>query len=81
MAFYDASSRYLVDDTGRYATPKPNTRSSRYSLYVVKAGDTLERIALKSLGSTRRAWEIADLNPQVKFPLQLTVGDTLRVPF
>jgi len=79
MAFYDASSRYSVDATGKYAIPS-TTRTTRYSLYVVKAGDTLERIALKSLGSTRRAWEIADLNPQIKFPLQLTVGDTIRVP-
>lgn len=79
MAFYDASSRYSVDDTGKVANPR-TSRSSKYTLYTVKAGDTLERIALRSLGSTRRAWEIADLNPQVKFPIQLSVGDVIRVP-
>lgn len=79
MAFYDASSRYSVDANGEYALPRTST-ASKYTLYTVKAGDTLERIALRSLGSTRRAWEIADLNPQVKFPIQLSVGDVIRVP-
>lgn len=79
MAFYDASSRYTIDKEGKYADPR-RTSKRTYSLYTVRANDTLERIALRSLGTTRRAWEIADLNPQVRFPIQLKVGDVLRIP-
>lgn len=79
MAFYDASSRYSIDETGKVANPR-TSRISRYTLYTVKSGDTLERIAMKSLGDTRRSWELADLNPQIKFPLQLSVGEVVRVP-
>jgi nucleoid-associated protein YgaU len=49
-------------------------------LYTVKQGDTLENIAARILGTTERYWELADLNPQVKFPLDLNTGDTIRIP-
>jgi nucleoid-associated protein YgaU len=48
--------------------------------YVVREGDTLENIATRMLGLPTRYWEIADINPQVKFPLDLEVGTVLRLP-
>lgn len=76
---YDASSRYRLDSTGRIATRRLNT-SSVYTLYRVVAGDTLETIASRHFGTPKRYWEIADANPQVQFPLDIVVGEVLRLP-
>ena len=79
MAIYSSLSRYEVDDSGvlafRGAIERPN-----YTLYRCKSGDTLEIIAARLLGSTERYWEIADINPQIKFPLDLSAGTVIRIP-
>jgi len=81
MAYYDANSRYSVNTDRRTATRAPlNLAKKRFSLYTVRAGDTLENIASRRLGSQRRYWEIADMNPQVKFPVDLPPGTVLRIP-
>lgn len=78
-ARYDALSRYSLSTGGqlafRGAIARPN-----YTLYTAREGDTLEIIATKVLGNPLRYWEIADLNPQIKFPLDISVGTVLRVP-
>lgn len=79
MQNYDVTSRYKKDESGISASRKSLT-TGRYYLYTVRDGDTLERIAKKALGSTLRYWEIADMNPQIKYPLDLSVGDVIRVP-
>lgn len=79
MAFYDASSRYVIDRSNAYATRVP-LKAGSYRLYTIKSGDTLENLALSIFGDTKRAWEIADINPQIKFPLDLRVGAGLRLP-
>lgn len=76
---YDLSSRYRMDDDGRAATRIPLSRTS-YTTYRVKSGDTLESIAAKYLGNQQRYWEIADLNPQVQFPWDIVVGESIRLP-
>jgi nucleoid-associated protein YgaU len=53
---------------------------AKYTLYTVRQGDTLERISARLFGTTERYWEIADLNPQIKFPIDLESGDVIRVP-
>ncbi len=79
MALYDALSRYRNDVTGQSASRlDPPVRG--YTTYVVRQGDTLENLATKYLGSPKRYWELADMNPQVKFPLDITVGMLLRLP-
>ena len=78
-AKYDAASRYRVDDSGQLATRQLST-TTVYTLYRVVAGDTLETIAARHFGNHRRYWEIADANPQVQFPLDIVVGDTIRLP-
>lgn len=79
MAVYDASSRYTLSSDGREANRVAATKPS-YTLYTVKEGDTLERISLNKFGDTKRYWEIADINPQIKFSIDLSVGDVLRIP-
>lgn len=80
MAKYDSLSRYRVDDSGQRAVRVSVPRQALYSLYVTTASDTLESIATRHLGNPLRFWEIADINPQVKFPLDLEVGTVLRLP-
>jgi nucleoid-associated protein YgaU len=81
MAYYDANSRYSADPDRKTATRAPiNYSQKQFSLYTVKAGDTLENIASRRLGSQRRYWEIADINPQIKFPIDLQPGTVLRIP-
>jgi len=79
MAIYSAVSRYTLDSSGQTAS-RSGKQSTRYTLYTVRDGDTLERIASRRFGTTERYWEIADLNPQIKFPIDLEVGDVIRLP-
>jgi nucleoid-associated protein YgaU len=77
---YDSTSRYKLDESGKIALRTVLPIGGQYVLYTVKQGDTLESIATKHLGNPKRYWEIADVNPQVKFPLDLVVGKTIRLP-
>jgi nucleoid-associated protein YgaU len=79
MALYSSSSRYSLDSTGQSGERGP-IRSNRYALYTVRQGDTLESISGRIFGTTERYWEIADLNPQIKFPLDMATGDVIRIP-
>lgn len=52
-----------------------------YDPYEVRAGDTLPRIAKKTLGSKDRADAIFEANrDQMEFPAQLRAGAVLRIP-
>jgi len=79
MATYSSLSRYTNDSTGQLAFRGPVKRPN-YNLYTVREGETLESIATRTLGNPLRYWELADLNPQIKFPLDLEVGTVLRLP-
>ena len=48
-------------------------------VYVVRPGDSLQRIARRVLGDANRWAVLRDLNPGID-PLRLQVGDRLRVP-
>jgi nucleoid-associated protein YgaU len=79
MPLYSSSSRYSLDTSGQRGKRGP-IRADGYTLYTVREGDTLETISARVLGTTERFWEIADINPQVKFPLDLQAGDVIRIP-
>lgn len=79
MAIYSALSRYSLDENGQTAT-RTASKATSYSLYTVRAGDTVERISARLFGTTDRYWEIADINPQIKYPLGLALGDVIRIP-
>lgn len=79
MTAFDVTSRYQLDDNGRTASPKDKA-TVLYNLYRVVEGDTVLNIAARLLGDDRRWWEIADINPQVKYPEDLVVGGIIRIP-
>jgi hypothetical protein len=79
MALYSSLSRYRNDTSGQTATRLPVAKRG-YITYVVREGDTIENIATRYMGNPSRYWEVADMNPQVKFPLDLTTGMLLRLP-
>ena len=79
MANYSIQSRYRLSKNGTEAD-RVEEVGARYLPYVVTQGDTLESIALRHFGDTKRFWEIADLNPQIKYPTDLSVGLTIRLP-
>lgn len=79
MALYTSNSRYSKT-VGAQTAERSAPSASRYTLYTVRQSDTLESIAARVLGSTDRYWELADLNPQIKFPLDITMGDVIRLP-
>jgi len=79
MAIYSVHSRYTSSENGKEAN-RIEQVGSRYTPYTVRQNDTLEGIALRHLGDTKRYWEIADLNPQIKFPTDLAVGMIIRLP-
>jgi nucleoid-associated protein YgaU len=49
------------------------------SIYLVKQGDTLTKIAANLLGSVVRWRDIADLNG-IRDPYYIKVGQRLRIP-
>lgn len=77
--YYSLGSRYRVDDNNQTAS-RVGTVKGQYRTHRVRAGDRIDTIAHQAFGDASRWWEIADLNPQIKFPLDLTPGDVLRVP-
>lgn len=79
MKMYSSSSRYRLAETQQTAERQPPL-PTRFSTYTVREGDTIESIAARQLGDPLRYWEIADINPQVKFPLDLVPGSVIRLP-
>ena len=48
--------------------------------YSVKIEDTLEGLATQIYGDPSLWWRITDLNPQIRFPLDLQPGMVIRIP-
>lgn len=77
---YGSASRYKISSTGQEADRKiPNT-AVRYTTYMAKDGETVDILAYRLLGDFSRYWEIADLNPHIKFPNALSAGQVIRIP-
>jgi nucleoid-associated protein YgaU len=86
----DPTSRYFLlgaieaaDATGGLhpTVPTRPTPGARVfpKVHVVVAGETIEALAHRYLGSSAAWWVIADANPAT-FPLSLRPGDTLAIP-
>lgn len=77
-------SRYTYGENsavdGKLTAIKKETFPVSVQTYVIAPGDTFENIAARLYGDSSQYWRIADLNPQVKFPLDLKVGTTIRIP-
>lgn len=79
----------MDEDTG---APRLTSREAVYVLntlplpdpppheYYVKVTDDYQRLAAEHLGDSQRWWQLADANPQVRYPLDLTMGDVIYLP-
>jgi len=79
MAIYRNSSRYRSANGGLLANRVPLEKPNYYQ-YISRDGDSFESIASKLYGDGKRYWEIADINPQVKWPNEVPSGTVLRIP-
>lgn len=77
-------SRYekspVVIDDGVVAAVRKPVDDVYVQRYTVSSGETLESIASKIYGDPTQFWRIADINPQIKFPIDLTPGTVIRIP-
>lgn len=78
-ARYNSTSRYRVSNNLKEANKKSST-SVAYTVYTASEGDTLDRIAHAIFGDFTRYWELADINPHIKFPNKLEAGQAIRIP-
>jgi hypothetical protein len=90
---YDQYGRVVLDgDTPSVPTRRTSTHEVSYRLttlplpdpgpliVVAKQDETLQSLAWKTLRSTSSWWMLAEVNPQVWYPLDLAVGAQLHVP-
>lgn len=77
-------SRYEVNNSvgadGKIIATRKDSDPVRVSRYVVVAGDTIENMAFRLFGDPSQWWRIADVNPQIAFPLDLVPGMEVRIP-
>lgn len=77
-------SRYTYgsnsDVDGKLTAVKKPSFSVAVQTYRTAPGDTFENIAARVYGDSSQYWRIADINPQIKFPLDLTPGTVIRIP-
>jgi nucleoid-associated protein YgaU len=62
------------------ATAMDNTQKTAMTVYIVKEGDSLWKIAASQLGDGNRYKEIMKLNPNVSTNKNLVVGTKLKIP-
>lgn len=61
-------------------TPSPVFDHVQYGRYVTRQGDTFFTIAFDQWGDPFLWWRLADANPQIFYPEDLTAGMTIRIP-
>lgn len=86
---YSAKRKVDLDTAGE---PVLESRDTLYLLTVVDDADTtpdevmatvtdrFDLLAHQWLGEPERWWRIADANPQIRYPLDLKMGDTVVIP-
>jgi len=79
LARYTSTSRYALSDDLQSAVRKQQD-AVPYAVYTASEGETLDEIAVSIFGDFSRYWEIADVNPQIKFPNRLSAGQAVRLP-
>lgn len=62
---------YLL--TTAYSTPPPKQ-------YMVKETDNIQLLAYRSQRDPTRWWVLANANPHVRYPMDLTMGDMIHLP-
>ena len=74
-------TRLAKDSPAKKADVPSAKQAAKTRSYTVKKGDTLGTIAMRELGTTKRANEILDLNRNlIKNPNAVPLGVTIRLP-
>ena len=70
-----------IRDTLYLVTTEPDGRAAGAAFdYYVKDGEGIQFLAFKFFDDPKRWYELANLNPNVFYPLDFQTGDRLRVP-
>lgn len=73
----------IADSEGVYRAtviPRRTVTVQEYTVYQVQAGDRLDLLAFQAYGDPEFWWKIADANPQLVIPDELTPGMLLHIP-
>lgn len=73
----------VADASGVYRATIITSRTvtaGEYSTYRVRMGDHIEALAFTAFGDAELWWQIADANPELDYPDELTPGALLRIP-
>lgn len=77
-------SRYeynpVVLSDGAVTASRKTVSNVTVFLYTLRYGDTLESLAAKLYGDSAQWWRLADVNPHIAFPLDMSPGTEIRVP-
>lgn len=83
--FLDASRNFRSTDVFRFEIRRDivdfsGTPNEEFILYKVRDGDDFENLAFRFYRDSTLWWVIADANRALKFSLDFTTGDVLRIP-
>jgi hypothetical protein len=90
--FYDAWGHPLLEDQSGTIRFMTTTAEATYLMtalplpppppaeYYAKDWEHFPFIAYKFMDDSTRWWEVAEVNPKIWYPLDLTVGAYLRIP-
>lgn len=79
----NTASRYTTQidpDTGKVIAVRKSTGFVGYTTFTTTSDETFELIAVRIFRDATQYWQIADLNPHVKFPDHIPVGTIIRIP-
>jgi len=79
----NTASRYTTQidtDTGKVIAVRKSTGMVNYTTFTTTSAETFELIAVRVFRDATQYWQIADLNPHVKFPDHIPVGTIIRIP-
>lgn len=74
IVYQDGEMQFLGARSQIDVSPQPDDR-----FHIVVEGDRIDLLAYRYLGDPTLWWVIGDFN-DIAFPLELTVGATLRIP-
>jgi nucleoid-associated protein YgaU len=78
LSRYELSPGLTTD--GKVIAVRKNADAVTVSRHVVAPGETIEVLAHRLYGDPSQWWRIADVNPQVSFPLDISPGMEIRLP-
>lgn len=78
LSRYEVSPGITTD--GKLISIRKNADQVTVSRYIVLPGETIEVLAHRLYGDPTQWWRIADVNPQVPFPLDISPGMEIRLP-